>query len=293
MEYRDYYADLGLDRTASADDIKKAFRTLARKYHPDANPNDPSAEENFKRISQANEVLSDPEKKAKYDALSTQYQQFRSQGGRGGNTSFDAYSQGGGAGFDMDLGDTFGDGASMQDFFEAMFGGGRTTSSGSRRTRSQRQQPQQRIYSVTLTLDEAFHGSSKRLALGNEKIDITFKPGIADGQRLKIPQGILEVRVATDHRYVREGDDLFCTEQVSIPTLVLGSKVPVQTMSGKAMLTIPPGTQSDARFRLRNLGMPVYGTTDKRGDLYVTVKVVIPTTLTDSERALYEQLARS
>lgn len=285
MEYRDYYKDLGLERNASADDIKKAFRSLARKYHPDANPNDPTAEENFKRISQANEVLSDPEKKAKYDALSNQYQQFKSQGGRGGNTSFDAFSQGGGQQFEGDLSDIFGEGATMSDFFEAMFGGG-----GGGRTRQRQPKPQQRIYSVTLSLAEAFTGVSKRLALGNEKIDITFKPGIADKQQLKIPQGILEVRIATDHRYVRDGNDLACTEVLPITTLVLGKKHPVQTLSGTAMLTIPAGTQPDARFRLRGLGMPVYGSSDKRGDFYVTVKAHIPTSLTDEERKLYEQL---
>ncbi len=288
MDYRDYYKDLGLERNASADDIKKAFRSLARKYHPDANPNDPSAEENFKRISQANEVLSDAEKKSKYDALSNQYQQFKSQGGRSGNTSFDAFSQGGGQQFEGDLSDIFGDGASMSDFFDAMFGGG--GSSGGRRTKQRQPKPQQRIYSVTLTLQEAFTGVSKRLALGNEKIDIAFKPGIADTQQLKIPQGILEVRIAADHRYTRDGNDLSCVEVVPIATLVLGKKHPVPTLSGTAMLTIPAGTQPDARFRLRGLGMPVYGSSDKRGDLYVAVKAHIPTSLTDEERSLYEQL---
>lgn len=289
MDYRDYYADLGVPRTASADEIKKAFRKLARESHPDAHPNDPQAEDRFKRISEAYDVLGDADKRAKYDNLSNQYDSFRRQGGRGGNTSWDAFQ--GANGVNVDMSDIFG-GGSMSDFFQTIFGGGRQQRTS--RTRTQRSaQPQQPVYAVTLTLEEAFAGARKRLALGNERIDVTFKPGIADGQRLKVPQGQLDVHIAPHHVFTRDGNDLRCSAPCPLTTAMLGGTITVHTMRGDVSLKIPAGTRSGKTLRLRGQGMPVYGQADAAGDLYVTIDVVLPSTLTDDQRRIVEQLRDS
>jgi curved DNA-binding protein len=289
MDYRDYYADLGVPRSATADEIKKAFRKLARESHPDAHPNDPQAEDRFKRISEAYDVLGDTDKRAKYDNLSSQYDAFRRQGGRGGNTSWDAFQ--GSNGINVDLNDLFG-GGSMSDFFQTIFGGGRQQRSS--RSRSQRPaQPQQPVYSVTLTLEEALAGTRKRLALGNERIDVAFKPGIADGQRLKVPQGQLEVRIAPHHVFTRDGNDLRCTVQCSLTTALLGGPITVHTLRGDVSVKVPAGTTTGKTLRLRGQGMPVYGSADERGDLFVSIDVMIPSTLSDEQRTLVERLRDS
>jgi curved DNA-binding protein len=290
MEYRDYYADLGVPRTATADEIKSAFRKLARETHPDTHPDDPKAEDRFKRISEAYDVLGDTEKRSKYDNLSGQYDSFRRQGGRGGNTSWDAFQ--GANGVNVDLSDLFG-GGSMSDFFQTIFGGQRQARQQRQRQprQQQRQQePQQPIYSVTLSLDEALVGVRKRLVLGNERIEVTFKPGIADGQRLKVPQGHLEVKLAPHGVFTREGSDLRRSVQCPLTTALLGGTLTVPTLRGDVAVKVAPGTTSGKTLRLRGQGMPVYGSTDERGDLYVTMDVTLPASLTDEQRTLVEQL---
>lgn len=290
MDYRDYYKELEVERTASADDIKKAYRRLARAYHPDTN-SEPGAEDRFKRVSEAYEVLSDPEKKKRYDQLSTQYNSFQSKGGSNGNTSFDEFSRQGGFSFDFDINDLFGKQGGTTDFFESLFGSSKGRQRGRRSSRSaQREEPEQKIYSVTISFDEALHGARKRLTIGTEKLDVQFKAGIEDKQRLKIPQGILEVTVAPHPRYVRDGNDLKVTESIPLTTALLGGTAPVVTPFGTITMKIPSGTQNDKTFRVRAQGMPVYGSTDSRGDLFVTVRIILPTSLTDEQRPLVEQL---
>lgn len=292
MDYRDYYKELEVERTANADDIKKAYRRLARAYHPDTN-SEPGAEDRFKRVSEAYEVLSDPEKKKRYDQLSTQYNSFQSKGGSNGNTSFDEFSrQQDGFSFDFDINDLFGkQGGGTADFFESLFGSSKGKQRGRRSSRStQRQEPEQKIYSVTITFDEALHGTRKRLTIGTEKLDVQFKPGIEDKQRLKIPQGILEVTVAPHPRYVRDGNDLKVTESIPLTTALLGGTVPIVTPFGTITMKIPSGTRNDKTFRVRAHGMPVYGSADSRGDLFVTVRIILPSSLTDEQRSLVEQL---
>ena len=288
MDYRDYYADLGVQASASADEIKSAFRKLARETHPDTHPDDPRAEERFKRISEAYDVLGDADKRAKYDNLSRQYDAFRKQGGRGGNTSWDAFQ--GGNGVNVDLSDLFGGGTSMSDFFQTIFGGQRQ---GRQQRPRQQRQPQQPVYSVTLSLDEAFAGIRKRLALGNEKIEVTFKAGISSGQRLKVPQGQLEVTIAPHAVFTRDGNDLRRTITCPLTTALLGGTLTVPTMRGDIAVKVAPGTMSGKTLRLRGQGMPVYGSTDERGDLYVTLNVAVPASLTDEQRSLVEQLRDS
>lgn len=286
MTFTDYYKELELERTASDEEIKKAFRKLARQYHPDTNPDNPEAEERFKRISEAYEVLSDPAKRSKYDQLSRQTGGFNGRGGwPGGSTT--------GSGFAMDdVGDMFA-GTSFGDLLSELFGQARPTqrrSSGRPRTATSRATP---IYTVRLKLEEAYSGVSKRLTLGTTTADVTFRPGIATGQRLRIANTELEVVVDPHQRYRRDGDDLHVRQSITLSTAVLGGRLDIQTLSGTLAVTIPPGSQSEKKLRLKGQGMPVYGSPDKRGDLYVTIEIYVPTTVTDDQRQLFERLRQS
>ncbi|MBP7094376.1 MAG: J domain-containing protein [Candidatus Kapabacteria bacterium] len=278
MNFNDYYKELELERTATDDEIKKAFRKLARQYHPDTNPDKPGAEEKFKRISEAYEVLSDKTKRAKYDQLSSQTSAYQ-RGGR---------PRSGGPQVSMDdVGDMF-SGTSFGDLLSELFGGGggRTT-----RTRTAQARPAPpKVYAVTLTLAEAFTGASKRFAIDGTKVDVTFKPGVATGQRLRIPNGEMEVTIEPHTRFIREGNDLRVKEVIPLSTALLGEKHPVVTLKGTIALSIPPGTPNGKVLRIKGQGMPVYGVENSRGDLYVELTVNIPTTLTDEQRELAEKL---
>ena len=286
MDFNDYYKELGLEKGASEADVKKAFRKLAREFHPDTNPNNPDAEERFKKISEAYEVLSDPQKKAKYDQVSSQYNAYRSRPGSAG--SWQEFGRNGGASFDMDdMGQTF-QGTSFGDLLSQLFGGrGQET--------GRRAQPRQaeKIFSITLTLDEAFTGVTKRLAMGDSKLDVTFKPGIADGQRLKVPGGYLEARIATDKRFTRDGADLRATEHIPFTVAVLGGAHEVRMIDGSVSVNIAAGTQSGKMLRLKGKGMPKYDDPKHHGDLYLTIFVDVPKQLTDDQRELITKLKES
>jgi curved DNA-binding protein len=284
MTFTDYYKELELERGASDDEVKKAFRRLARQYHPDANPSDPNAEDRFKKISEAYEVLSDPAKKAKYDQLSRQTSGFTGNGARTGA---------GGAGFSMDdVGDMF-SGTSFGDMLSELFGQARPSqrrSSARQRSTAPHATP---VYTVRLTLEEAFSGTSKRLTLGQTTADVAFRPGIASGQRLRIANVELEVNVQPHPLFRREGNDLHARQTVGLTTALLGGRVDLTTLAGTLAVTVPPGSRSEKRLRLKGQGMPVYGTGDERGDLYVTIEIDVPTTLTDEQRQLVERLRDS
>lgn len=282
MNFTDYYKELELERNASEDDIKKAFRRLARQYHPDANPNNPQAEERFKRISEAYEVLSDATKRAKYDQLSRQTSGYQRSGGRQGAPSVSM----------DDVGDMF-SGTSFGDLLSELFGQARPnqrTSSARGRT-AQRRIP---VYTVSLSLAEAFAGVSKRLTLGETTADVTFRPGIATGQKLRIGNAELEVTVAADPRFHREDDNLHVRHQIHLTTALLGGRIELQTLAGAMLaVTIPPGTQNERKLRLKGQGMPRYGSPEHRGDLYVTLEVKIPSELTDEQKDLVQRLRES
>ncbi len=279
MNFTDYYKELELERNASEDDIKKAFHRLARQYHPDANPNNPQAEERFKRISEAYEVLSDATKRAKYDQLSRQTSGYQRSGGRQGAPSVSM----------DDVGDMF-SGTSFGDLLSELFGQARPnqrTSSARGRT-AQRRIP---VYTVSLSLAEAFAGVSKRLTLGETTADVTFRPGIATGQKLRIGNAELEVTVAADPRFHREDDNLHVRHQIHLTTALLGGRIELQTLAGAMLaVTIPPGTQNERKLRLKGQGMPRYGSPEHRGDLYVTLEVKIPSELTDEQKDLVQRL---
>ncbi len=273
MAFTDYYKELEVPRTASDADIKKSFRRLARQYHPDANPDNPSAEERFKKISEAYDVLSDPAKRAKYDQLS-QYSQPGSRPSGGQMFSMD------------DVGDMF-QGTSFGDLLSELFGAQR---SAPRQRTQRREAPQpRRVFGVTLSFMEAFNGAAKRFTIDGKTIDVTFKPGIATGQRLRVPDGEMEVTITPDPRYVRDGNDLHVVEAVPPSLLLLGGSHNVVTPRGTLAITVPACTLSGKVLRVKGQGMPVYGG-DSRGDLYVELTIAMPASLTPEQQSLVEQL---
>jgi DnaJ-class molecular chaperone len=326
MDYKDYYKVLGVSKGASADDIKKAFRKLARKYHPDVNPGDKKAEEKFKEINEAYEVLSDPDKRRKYDTLGPNWQeQFGFQPGAGRRT----YSY---RGSPMDFDSATG----FSDFFEALFG--RSSAAGSRTNRNdfRRRVGDNIEQPVEVTLQEAYLGgtrtfniqstevcplcrgtgevagkvcancSGQGMLARNKRIQVKIPSGVDNGSRIRVagegqpgigggPRGdlFLVISVKPDSIYERKGDDLYADIDVDLVTAMLGGEVPVPAPDGRRLiLTIPAETQNGRMFRLANKGMPrLRG--DGNGNLFARVKVVLPMGLTGEERKLFEQLARS
>ncbi|WP_276495822.1 J domain-containing protein [Pontibacter litorisediminis] len=306
MEYKDYYKILGVDKKASQADIKKAYRALAKKLHPDKNKDNPQAEEKFKDVSEAYEVLGDEAKRKQYDQLGANWRQFQ-QGGFGGGAGgqYHGGQPGGGfRGFQGDFGDMFGSagagGGGFSDFFEQFFGaGGARGGFGGQRARK----GQDYQADMEVTLQEAYSGTSRLLNVNEQQLRITTKPGVADGQVLRIkgkgapaPGGgepgdlYINVRVLLDPRFERSGDDLSTTLPVDMYTAILGGEVQAPTMTGVVKLKIPAGTQGGKTLRLRGKGMPHYGHASQHGDLYVKIEVALPTNLSAEERDLLERL---
>ncbi len=302
MEYKDYYKVLGVDKKASQEEIKKAYRKLAVKYHPDKNKDNKAAEEKFKQINEANDVLSDPEKRKKYDELGANWKMYEQAGGRPGGRSRTANGRTGPFTFEGDFNDMFGGGggSGFSDFFEQFFGGG--AAGAGPRSRSNNFKGQDFQTEAEITLEEAYHGTHRLIQLEDEKLRITTKPGAYEDQLLRIKSkggkgsrgnhGDLYIRihVAPHPRYTRKGDDLHTTHTIDLFTAVLGGSTIVDTMSGQVKVKIAPGTQSGKIIRIKGKGMPVYGETNIFGDLYVQLQVHVPETLTDRQRELFEQL---
>ena len=312
MEYKDYYKVLGVDKKATQEEIKKAFRKLAVKYHPDKNPGDKEAENQFKLANEANEVLSDPEKRKKYDELGQNWNKYQYADSQGGSP----FGQGFGTGgrqyhYEGDLNDFFAgaggaEGASgFSDFFDAFFGGGRSAgkSKKGRTNGSSRIKGQDLEAEMEITLDEAYNGTSRLIQLPNEKLRITTKPGAYDGQKLRIkgkggdsgsgqPGDLfVKIKVLPDGRFERKGDDLYKEHELDIYTAVLGGETIVSTITGKIKVNIGAGTQNGKQLRVKGKGMPVYGSAN-HGDLYITFKVKIPEQLTAEQQSLFQQLKK-
>jgi DnaJ-class molecular chaperone len=317
VDYKDYYKILGVSKDASEKEIRQAYRKLARKYHPDVNPDNKEAEEKFKEINEANEVLSDPEKRKKYDEMSTYYQQYGRWPGAGEPSGAGGY-EGGRYQYrtvnEEDLRDIFGEQSPFSDFFETYFGSGSAPGTGGRtRTtgRRQRATPGQDVESpIEVTLAEAYKGTTRVFELtetdgSTRRLEVKIPPGVDEGSRIRIAgQGIqgtagrgdlyLVVHMLPDPRFTREGDDLRTRIEVPLAVAMLGGEAHVPTPDGrKLLLRIPPETPNGKVFRLRGQGMPHLGQPDKRGDLYAEVSVVLPTHLTDEQRRLFEAFARS
>lgn len=299
MAYIDYYKILGVDKSASQDDIKKAFKKLARKYHPDLNPDDPNAKQRFQEINEANEVLGDPEKRKKYDqygenwkhadefeAQQQQYRQYQSQSGQGGGTYWS----------------TSGDGSEFSDFFEQMFGGmGGRSSYSSRGSHGFRGQDYTTELQVSLT--EAAKTHKQIITVNGKNLRITIPAGITNGQTIKLkgqggpgvnggPAGDLYIifHIPEDSRFKRVGDDLYITAPLNLYTAILGGEQIVETMDGKVKLKVNPGTQNNSKVRLKGKGFPVYKEDGKFGDLIVTYSIDIPTNLTDKQKELFREI---
>jgi curved DNA-binding protein len=286
---KDYYKTLGVERTATADDIKKAYRKLARKFHPDKNPGDKSAESRFKEINEAYEVLSDSDKRTRYDQLGSAYQQFG--GGPGGFEWGDMND----AGTRVDFGE-----GGFSDFFASIFGGRGRTQESYRQPIKGRDLEQP----IEITLDEAYHGAERILSRGNKRRTIRIPAGARDGTRIRLAgEGepgyaggqtgdlYLIVSVKAHPMYERRGDDLYTDLKIDLYTSVLGGEVTVPTLGGEVKLRIQPGTQSGQLVRIKGRGMPLLKAPDQRGDMYARILVQVPTNLTGKELALFEQLA--
>ncbi|MGD2105815.1 MAG: J domain-containing protein [Anaerolineae bacterium] len=321
MKYKDYYDILGVGREASERDIKQAFRRLARQWHPDLNPDDHRAEEKFKEINEAYEVLGDPEKRAKYDRLGRSWNQWQHAGGDPGQYDwsqwFSGAPRGGRVSWSGDLGDLFGGGGgeAFSDFFRAVFGGmagqraarqddisGRSTWDGGYGKAFHGQDAEA---NVTITLEEALSGTTRVLERGGRRIRVTIPPGVGTGSKVRIAgegyastggstPGDLYLNVSVEPHSVfkRDGDDLRCDLDVDLYTAVLGGSVRLSTLNGDVTLKIPAGTQGGQTFRLRGKGMPNPRRSGRRGSLLATVEVQVPKELSDRERELFAELAR-
>jgi curved DNA-binding protein len=315
MQYRDYYQTLGVQKTASSDEIKKAYRKLARKFHPDVNPNDKTAENKFKEINEAYEVLSNAEKRKKYDQFGSQWQQYERSGGRPEDFNWAPWAsqRGGGQGrttrtmSQEEFEQMFGGGlGGFSDFFETLFGGmgGRPRSTAGRVAyQNKPSRGRDSEHTMQISLEEAFHGTTRTLQWeGGKRLETRIPAGVHTGSRVRLSgQGeevgrgtagdlFLVIEVLPHPRFQRDGEDLKVTVSVDLFTALLGGKVAVPGMDKMVELTIPPETTNGKVFRLRGLGMPNLKKPKERGNLYVTVEVQLPTNLSQEEKRLVQQL---
>lgn len=297
MDYIDYYKILDLKKDASTEDIKKAYRKLARKHHPDLNPNNEEANKKFQQINEANEVLSDPEKRKKYDKygkdwqhadqLDAQEQQRRQYQSQGGGYGGNSYSGG------------FG-GEDFSDFFSSMFGGG-----GGRSSRNSPFKGQDYNADLQLNLLDAYTTHKQTLTVDGKQVRITIPAGVENGQKIKLPgygaPGVnngppgdlfIKFNITDDPKFKRKGNDIYIQEEVDLYTAVLGGEKIVETLNGKVKLKIPEGTQPDTTLRLKGKGFPVYKKDNQFGDLYIKWQVKIPTNLNTEQKELFEKLSK-
>ncbi len=326
MEFKDYYQTLGVPKTASEKEIKQAFRKLARKFHPDVNPGDKGSEGRFKEINEAHEVLGDPQKRKKYDELGANWRMYeqaqqQGQGFPGGGPFADAggawtINMGGPGGYrtmtEEEMQDLFGNQDPFSDFFKTFFGGGGGAAGGREgraRGRSRSQKGRDIEHPVELTLEEAYHGATRRISIKQgghaRSVDVRIPAGVKDGSRVRAAgegeagsnggaSGDLYLRIHTRPHPVfeRKGDDLHASVAVPVTTVVLGGEAQVPTITGTVRLKIPEATQSGQIFRLKGHGMPLVGKSDQRGDLYATVDVQLPRSVSKEQREHYEALAK-
>lgn len=302
MDYIDYYKVLDVTKSATEADIKKAYRKLARKYHPDLNPNDKEAEKKFKEINEANEVLSNPENRKKYDKYGKDWkhaeefekagydpnqQQSRQQGGQ-------QYSEGDFSGFG---GGDF-SGSDFSDFFNSMYGGGRSRSQSKYRGQD---------FNAELELDlkAAYTTHKQNLTVNGKNIRITIPAGVENGQIIKIPNhggpgvnggpnGDLYITfiISNNSDFKREGNNLYAEAPIDLYTAILGGETYINTFDGKVKIKVPPETQPGTKVKLKGKGFPVYKKENQFGDLYITYTIKLPTKLSDKEKELFEELAK-
>ncbi|QLE00689.1 J domain-containing protein [Galbibacter sp. BG1] len=298
MEFIDYYKVLELDKSASTADIKKAYRKLARKYHPDLNPNNKEAEIKFKQINEANEVLSDPEKRKKYDEYgkdwqhAEEFEKAKAQQRQSRQySSGDPFTYSGG-----------GSAEDFSDFFESMFGGGGGFRSQRRQTGFRGQDFNAELQ---LNLTDAYKTHKQTLSVNQKNIRITIPAGIENGQTIKIkghgspginggPNGDLYITfsIINNTDFKREGSNLYKTETIDLTTAVLGGEITAPTFDGKVKLKVAPGTQNGQQVKLKGKGFPVYKKEGTHGDLFITYQVKLPSKLTEKQKELFEALKK-
>ncbi|HYH16204.1 MAG TPA: J domain-containing protein [Flavisolibacter sp.] len=295
MEFVDYYKILEINTSANADDIKKAYRNLARTYHPDLNPNDKEAHKKFQRINEAYEVLGDPEKRARYDLYSKDAE--RAQRFEQARQQHQQYQQAYAATETASQSEP--EGNHFSTFFEALFGAGKTKGRQAQETKSRGQDYETKVY---LRLQDVYATHQRALTIKGRQSLITIPAGVEDGQQLQVkglgapgnPPGDLYItfHIADDPTFKRNGSDLHTTVDLDLYTAVLGGEVTMSTLSGKLKLKVPPGTQNGTKVRLKGKGFPVYKQEGQYGDLYITYQIKIPTGLSERERALFTQLSQ-
>lgn len=308
MEYKDYYKVIGVEKSATEKDIKQAYRKLARKLHPDVNPNNKAAQEKFKEVNEAYQVLSDPAKRKKYDALGAnwqQYEQYQRAGGQGpfqwgqGGTQYRTFTQ-------DDLASIFGnlggeDAGSFSDFFRTIFGGGFADTP---RAQARPHRGQDLEQPIEITLDEAYRGATRIVQKNDRRLEIKIPAGVKTGSKIRYAgEGYpgtngaaagdlyLRVQLAPHPGLERDGDDLRVEVPVDLYTAILGGEAYVPTLKGQLALKIPPETPAGKTFRLAGQGMPRLNEPNVYGDLYAKVYIVIPEHLTNEERDWFKRLA--
>ena len=318
MEYKDYYKSLGVSKKASQEEIKKAYRKLALKYHPDRNPNNKKAEERFKEVAEAYEVLKDPEKRKRYDELGANWKQYERAGadagawsgfGQGGGFNYRNYGgrqrgtgQAGGFGFE----DFFGGGGGFSDFFERFFGGfGQERPGQQHYQRSRASAGRDYEAMLDVSMHEVLKGTSRMLNIEGKKIRINIKPGVKDGQVLRLkgkggqgahggPAGniYLKVNIKNMTDLQRKGNDLYINQPVSFYDALFGGKIDIKTLDGNVSIKIPKNTRGGKTFRLKGKGLPQYSDNRIKGDLYVKISIDIPENMKEEEIDLLDKAAR-
>lgn len=297
MNYKDYYSVLGVTKSATKAEIKKAYRNLAKKYHPDKTKGDKALEEKFKEVSEAYEVLSNNENRKKYDELGANWKNQQQQGGGGGFDYSQYYANTGGQGGHQSF---EGDPEMFSEFFNNIFGGGYSRSGGRRQTS---RKGQNYMAEMDITLKEAYHGGIRIININGKKLRIKTKPGTRNKQKIKLvgkgslgmnggPSGDLyiTIHIQSNPDFNRKGDNLYANLPLDIYTAILGGKVEIPTLNGNVHMTIPKGTQGGKTLRLKGKGMPIYGSNELFGDLYVKTNILIPINLSNEEEKLFTKL---
>lgn len=303
MDYIDYYKILGVGKEATESEIKKAYRKLARKHHPDINPNDKDAEKKFKEINEANQVLGDPENRKKYDKYGKDWKHAEEFEKAGQQRQSRRRSQQGGPSGGFSGGD-FGGSGDFSDFFESMFGSGSSSFGGGSWGGGRNYKGQDYNAELTLDLRDVYETQKRTITVNGKNIRLTIPAGVTDGQIIKIagyggeganggPKGDLYITFSLSNStpFKRDGDNLYSTVDLDLYKAVLGGEITVDTFDGKAKLKVAPGTQAGTKVKLKGKGFPVYKKEGSFGDLYITYQVNLPTNLTEKEKELFTELA--
>ena len=306
MEFKDYYKTLGVDKSANNEDIKKAYRKLAVKYHPDTNAGNKELESKFKDLNEAYEVLKDPEKRKKYDTLGSSWNNFRQTGGREADFNWSEWASQPRASSRRRASDSytnFGDvfsGGGVSEFFEKIFGSGFSQKAGFQPTPKKGEDFQTE---VEISLEEAFKGTSRLLSINDKKIELNIKPGITDSQILKISEKgmpgknggkngdlLIKIIISPHKRVQRKDDDLYVEVTIDLYKAILGGTTKISTFGDTIKLNIPPESQPGKVLRLNGQGMPHYSNPSTRGDLYINLNVKLPKNLSDKEKEIFKEL---